>query len=1045
MRLPYPGLRPFRREESDLFFGREGCVDEMVNRLAATRFLAVLGASGSGKSSLVNTGLLDALELGLYAQAGSTWTIVQMRPGGDPIRNLAQALASESAAKRGENNVSPAEVDLLARFLRRGPRSVAEWYRNGNFTAGSNLLILVDQFEELFRYGDYAGREEAEAFVALLLESCRSPEFPIHLVITMRSEFLGACALVPGLAERINAGLFLTPRMSRDQIGEAIEGPAGVCGFRIEPALVNRLLNDLASFAPWEDDRSGDQLQRLARRADQLPLMQHVLNRLWLRSTENGARTNVELMLADYETLGGLRGALDAHAAEVFNSLQESDKPIVEKVFRALVTGPSIPSAVRRPSRFAELVEIAGGDGAAVARIVDAFRTPDCNFLTPPSSVPLAGDTIVDISHEALIRQWSMLSGWLQKEAQAASDWRRLTMAAEAYRKGQGELLGGLDLANFSTWWESEKPSAAWAGRYGGNYGDVVEVLQKSKARSQAARWRRISIIAGSVAGVILAGLVMLQQQNSNLATNRLLLAERESQLAKSQRELVNAQRQNRAEQNAKTNLQDTKDRIGVLCDHRQLTADECTFLLGKIQSATQNMDTAVSYNATPTSEQKKSLSNGIPLSQKLPNKDKGVSNAPAATQAPQTASSADASGGAAQTKMVGGIMSDLASRMFEPSAAVSTDVSGVAIRGFDPVAYFTQGTPTPGRPQFYDIWSGAIWLFADAKDRALFHADPARYAPAYGGFCTYCMGIGDKAHADPSAWIIYKGRLYLHISLAAREEWMKKSDTNIAQANRNWQTLGPRYVFPDTETDLSQQISAAIMKYPNLVIARLDYAVQVLRQGVKDSPDEKEYADRLLLALRTLSFQYSARKDSARAIALMREAADRAQSRYEATKTKDDKKAYETTLADLAGLDEDANDMNSAIVAKREQIALLRTDPAAKPDLVEALGNLSWYSLSTRQWALAKSTAEDALNHRPLKASDATSWIAMNDAHARMFLGDNAGARAIYLRYRNQKNVLDQGTWKEVVLADFAKFRADGIKPPPLMDEIQALFSGSH
>jgi hypothetical protein len=179
MRLPYPGLRPFQREESDLFFGREGCIDDMVDRLAATRFLAVLGASGSGKSSLVITGLLDALEIGLHARAGSRWRIVLLRPGSRPTENLARALLSSA---EGERPVEDLDVELLASYLRRGPSSVAEWCLDGNLAAGTNLLILVDQFEELFRYGDYAGREEAEAFVALLLESARAADAAIHAV-----------------------------------------------------------------------------------------------------------------------------------------------------------------------------------------------------------------------------------------------------------------------------------------------------------------------------------------------------------------------------------------------------------------------------------------------------------------------------------------------------------------------------------------------------------------------------------------------------------------------------------------------------------------------------------------------------------------------------------------------------------------------------------------------------------------------------------------------------------------------------------------------
>ena len=484
MRLPYPGLRAFRREESDLFFGREGCIDQMVDRLAATRFLAVLGPSGSGKSSLVRTGLLEALELGFLAQAGSRWTIVTMNPGDRPIANLAAALLSPEAADTADAVTLNAK--LLASYLTRGPRSVVEWCLDGHLTAGRNLLLLVDQFEELFRYADYAGREQADAFVSLLLESSRAAEVPIYVVLTMRSEFLGACTLMPGLAERINAGLYLSPRMTREETREAIEGPAGVCAFSIEPALVSRLLNDLSSFAPWDDERSADQLQMLSRRADQLPLMQHVLNRLWLRAAAENAGP-VVLKLQDYATLGGLSGALDAHASEIVDALGD-DAPVVEIVFRALVAGVSLANAVRRPIRLGDLTRVAGDRRDAVIRVVNAFRTPDCNFLTPAADVSLRDDTVIDISHESLIRQWSQLAYWLEQEARAAAAWRRLLIAAELYREGQGDLLRGLDLANLLAWWDKEAPTAAWAERYGGGYHAVRQFLDASSEAEQAQR-----------------------------------------------------------------------------------------------------------------------------------------------------------------------------------------------------------------------------------------------------------------------------------------------------------------------------------------------------------------------------------------------------------------------------------------------------------------------------------------------------------------------------------------------------------------------------
>lgn len=480
--LPYPGLRSFRRDEAHLFFGREDCVDDMIDRLARSRFLAVLGASGSGKSSLVRTGLLSSLDLGFFARAGARWSVAEFSPGGRPLRNLAAALDAVSAS---DARLDP---ELLAGHLARGPRSVAEWCASGGLPEGHNLLILADQFEELFRYGDFAGREEAEALIGLLLESARSPDVPIHIVLTMRSEYIGACALFPGLAEEINAGFYLTPRMSREECRSAIEGPAAIAGFEIEPVLVNQILNALASFAPWEEERGVAEGQLLSRRADQLPLMQHLLNRLWLRASARAGDGAVVLRYEDYDAVGGLAGALDAHGAEILATLDPADRAAVPAVFRALVSGPDPTNAIRRPCRFGEIAAVASRDPEAARRIVDTFRAAECNFLRPPIDEPLGDETLVDISHESLIRQWNLLSEWLREEARAGANWRRLLVAVDRHAAGEGDLLAGLDLASLAAWWDAERPSPVWADRHGGRFEEVAAFLARSREAADAAR-----------------------------------------------------------------------------------------------------------------------------------------------------------------------------------------------------------------------------------------------------------------------------------------------------------------------------------------------------------------------------------------------------------------------------------------------------------------------------------------------------------------------------------------------------------------------------
>jgi|FEC22Drversion2_1045045.scaffolds.fasta_scaffold00379_12 hypothetical protein len=533
---PYPGLRSFRRDEVELFFGREDDVDKVIDKLAKTHFVAVLGASGSGKSSLVRTGVVYGLELGLLREAGSSWQVVDFRPGSRPIANLAAALL----ASRDSASHDAAEVDALAAYLRRGPRSIVEWCRAGYLRPGANLLLLVDQFEELFNFQSYAAQDHAQAFVSLLIESAhqsgsKDSRLPIYVALTMRSEYLGACALLEGLTEAINQGQYLTPRLSRQQCRIAIEDPAGVGDAEIEKALVNRLLNDLGALAPWDDDTGAagddplariDQLDRLARRADQLPLLQHVLNRLWTQSRDRGDEPP-KLTVEDYESAGGLRGMLSAHADEILKDLvAKHGKPIeavVQKVFRALVSGTSIATAVRRPTSIGKLAELNGGDIQSVRLVVDAYRAPGCSFLVSEAR-ELREDVKIDISHESLIRQWALLRRWVEREAASAAWWRSISERSRTWKKAvadaakdklaekpslwlrltgrsdvSGLLLRDAALTQAVQFRAQYAPTQAWAELYGGGYPEFDEFMSHSR---RVAQIRRIVAWTSGAAGV---------------------------------------------------------------------------------------------------------------------------------------------------------------------------------------------------------------------------------------------------------------------------------------------------------------------------------------------------------------------------------------------------------------------------------------------------------------------------------------------------------------------------------------------------------------
>jgi len=555
---PYPGLRPFLRDDSTVFFGREEQVDQLLQKLQDRRFVAVVGTSGCGKSSLIQAGLIAGLEAGFLGQGRISWRIASMRPGDRPMRQLAEALVRDDAL----GPILPASLLLAA--LQRGPLGLVEILAGARhdgspvLAAEENLLLAIDQFEEIFRFRkaaeplrDRSGgaasertppavagplrskevnrneaiRNEADAFVALVLETIRQAGLPggppIYVVLTMRSDFIGDCALFPGLPEALNDSQFLTPRLSREQRRASIEGPARVGGGRVEPSLVTRLLNDMGAMP------------------DQLPLMQHALMRLWIeagksrpRDTEGKPVGPIELKQADYEAMGGIFGALNRQAQRAFEEMDEPARRIAECMFRLLAERGPDRRDTRRLARLEEVAQVAAASPEAVQAVVDRFRVPDMKILD------LAGD-VLDITHESVLRQWELLQRWIGEEAEAAETYRQLRVAAMRYEqdvrdKGEGDPLGPRMLATALAWLDGDRvhpgawrPNAPWSARYGDSddFRRVEEFIRTSEAavhrqRARENRNKRLftMLVVTACAGTVLSVfLVQLLSQRSEL------------------------------------------------------------------------------------------------------------------------------------------------------------------------------------------------------------------------------------------------------------------------------------------------------------------------------------------------------------------------------------------------------------------------------------------------------------------------------------------------------------------------------------------------
>jgi WD40 repeat protein len=464
---PFPGLRPFRENEEHLFFGREWQADAIVDKLAVARFLAIVGTSGSGKSSLVNCGLRPALHRGLMTRAGTSWRIAQFRPGNRPIAAMTAALAADGVLYSDYKGAIALE-EIIDTSLRVSKRGLIDVFTKARLPIGVNLLVIVDQFEELFRYQSLGVRQEtsqeAVAFVNLLLEARREFDLPIYIVLTMRSDFLGNCAEFPGLPEAINEGQYLVPRMTREERRVAIKGPVEVGGAEICPVLLTRLVNDV-----------GDN-------PDQLSILQHAMNRTWAHWQFEGNREGA-ISLPHYEAVGSMAHALDRHAEKAFAELAgENERRTCEKTFKALTDKGTDARGIRRPTNLASLSLVAGAGEKEVAGVIDVFRKPSRSFLMPPLPEALKPETVIDISHESLMRIWERLKAWADEEAQSAQLYRRLVETAVLHAEGKAGPWRDPELQVALDWRDREKPTACWSEFYGGNFDLAMAFLTHSEA-----------------------------------------------------------------------------------------------------------------------------------------------------------------------------------------------------------------------------------------------------------------------------------------------------------------------------------------------------------------------------------------------------------------------------------------------------------------------------------------------------------------------------------------------------------------------------------
>ncbi|HSK89147.1 MAG TPA: tetratricopeptide repeat protein [Anaerolineales bacterium] len=424
---PFQGLQYFDEKDADRFFGREAVVAKIVGRLTTTRFLTVIGASGSGKSSVVRAGVLPALRRGERLADGSLpptdsgqWDIRILTPSAHPLDALAASLTRDSdslsaiTALHSELVQAPTALSLIARQV------LAQNNKK-------HLLLIIDQFEEVFT--QCRQEDEQRAFIENLLHAIdpADPQ-PVTVLVTLRADFYSQLAFHDRLRELVSQNQEFIGAMNREELTRAILQPAALGNWKVQEGLVEVILDDLGS------------------EPGALPLLSHALLETWKR------RRGRVLTVSGYTEAGGVRGAIAQTAETVFRQrLSPEQQPVARMIFVKLAEMGEDSLDTRRRAAFSELITRAT-DTSTIDAVLGILT--DARLVTTGTLEP--GDTrVVEVAHEALIREWPTLRDWLNQNRQGLILHRQLTEDTNDWIKLErdpGALYRGIRLKQTLEW-----------------------------------------------------------------------------------------------------------------------------------------------------------------------------------------------------------------------------------------------------------------------------------------------------------------------------------------------------------------------------------------------------------------------------------------------------------------------------------------------------------------------------------------------------------------------------------------------------------------
>ena len=539
--FPYIGIRPYFENESHLFFGRKRQIDDILALLQTQRLIHLVGPSGSGKTSLVQAGLFPTLKKGHPGIAGREWSICTFRPGISPVANLSHALCSADLLYPGLPT-SSSDPQYFESILRKSNKGIIELYKQSDIAGKKNLLMVVDQFEDIFIH-DMPNPAEINVFLDNLLRPSKEIETAIYVLFVLRSENVSGLFNYRKFQEQLAESQYVLPRLRKIELVEIIEETLKLNGQSIDKPTIDILSKDFTNLLS--------------------------LQFLLLKATENGASKIDENL---YQSLGELSNCVSLDLEYLLNNQIVSSKTNLEKWFRAISSDEN-----RFCLSFEESAKLCECSVDDFQKFIQPFNSNGRFWLDiiPPviSSVNpvFFNNHLICLKYPEIFKFWPTFKFWVEKERQSKDELLYLVSAAIKFETGATGLLKQPDLDIALKWFNKENPSHVWADTYTKDFTKAIQFLklsekafldeiaakeleQKNKIKTIRKRFAVITSVALVVIVVVLGLYVNAQRANeeAQVQKKKALSAEeiavKEAEKAKNER-LIAIQEKEKAKQ----------------------------------------------------------------------------------------------------------------------------------------------------------------------------------------------------------------------------------------------------------------------------------------------------------------------------------------------------------------------------------------------------------------------------------------------------------------------------------------------------------------